>query len=490
MKELKYVWFCMILPTFFAIYFLILFSIVKIKGRNINLITDWKHKKSIFKMKKVFRRVDQVSYIYSFICMNLIIGLTGVLTFNKICINQIPDLIKKIEVIGSTVLGLTTIAFTLSVAIILFDKKYYIIFSIRDILQQYRFKERLSISILSCMFVEIIQFTFLNQSLNSYMDLIRFILFELAVINNIIVNTFIIWRIIQILFSEQKKELKILEQLYRSFDINKIDRLSFKEKNNWDKEAVEINIEYLLEQYINICKKKKIQKTDYIEYVTTINIYRKKWYDKVKWKFRLIIVICLLISKAVCVDFANTIYITKINIIFSGIVMAITCFKDENIELTILLLLSDVWGYYIHQNNKELFIARTPFLKNNYNKFMNSMNSLNSFFYIWIDYIDEDYRDDEFVKEMYSKMIKWIESLKNKNNIIYMPVFIVGYFLYKKNIILSETKKIYEEVVDKMCSCYEFQRMIYSQIYYISGSREVYMNDITDYLMWLGNKSE
>ena len=33
---------------------------------------------------------------------------------------------------------------------------------------------------------------------------------------------------------------------------------------------------------------------------------------------------------------------------------------------------------------------------------------------------------------MYSKMIKWIESLKNKNNIIYMPVFIVGYFLYKK----------------------------------------------------------
>ena len=48
--------------------------------------------------------------------------------------------------------------------------------------------------------------------------------------------------------------------------------------------------------------------------------------------------------------------------------MAITCFKDENIELTILLLLSDVWGYYIHQNNKELFIARTPFLKNNYNK--------------------------------------------------------------------------------------------------------------------------
>ena len=250
----------MILPTFFAIYFLILFSIVKIKGRNINLITDWKHKKSIFKMKKVFRRVDQVSYIYSFICMNLVIGLTGVLTFNKICINQIPDLIKKIEVIGSTVLGLTTIAFTLSVAIILFDKKYYIIFSIRDILQQYRFKERLSISILSCMFVEIIQFTFLNQSLNSYVDLIRFILFELAVINNIIVNTFIIWCIIQILFSEQKKELKILEQLYRSFDINKIDRLSFKEKNNWDKEAVEINIEYLLEQYINICKKKKIQK--------------------------------------------------------------------------------------------------------------------------------------------------------------------------------------------------------------------------------------
>lgn len=52
----------------------------------------------------------------------------------------IYEMIKKIEVISSIVVGLTAIAIAMAVVIILFDKKYYIVFSIREVLQNIDFQ--------------------------------------------------------------------------------------------------------------------------------------------------------------------------------------------------------------------------------------------------------------------------------------------------------------------------------------------------------------
>ncbi len=73
------------------------------------------------------------------------------------------------------------------------------------------------------------------------------------------------------MFFEQRKELEILGQLYRSFWIDRLDTSTFKEKTNWSKEAVEINVDYLLQKYVDTCRKKKILKIDYIEFATTLD---------------------------------------------------------------------------------------------------------------------------------------------------------------------------------------------------------------------------
>ncbi|MFR5618099.1 MAG: hypothetical protein ACLTJ5_04370 [Clostridium sp.] len=49
------------------------------------------------------------------------------------------EMIKKIEVVSTIVIGLTTIAIAMAVVIILFDKRYYIVFSIREVLQNINF---------------------------------------------------------------------------------------------------------------------------------------------------------------------------------------------------------------------------------------------------------------------------------------------------------------------------------------------------------------
>lgn len=117
-------------------------------------------------------------------------------------------MIDKIEVVGSSVLGLTTIAVTLSVAVILFDRKYYIVFSIRDVLQKYKFAECLFISVSSCVIVIIMQITLINQTIESLFDLVRFMVFEIVTIYNIVANTYVLFIIVYIMFLSKEKNLK------------------------------------------------------------------------------------------------------------------------------------------------------------------------------------------------------------------------------------------------------------------------------------------
>lgn len=95
-------------------------------------------------------------------------------------------MIKKIEVVCSVVIGLTTIAITMAVVIILFDKRYYIVFSIRDVLQKYKFSEALLVVIICCILVSGITITLLNEKIDSCLDTLRFMILEIAVIYNIV----------------------------------------------------------------------------------------------------------------------------------------------------------------------------------------------------------------------------------------------------------------------------------------------------------------
>ncbi len=452
-------------------------------------IEEFDDSKKFHKTEKIYSKPDYFSVIYFFGCVTLAI-IPFVFLFNVRYDSYIYEMIKKIEVVSSVVIGLTTIAITMAVVIILFDKSYYIVFSIREVLQKYKFSEILFIIIMCCILVSGMTMTLLNGKIDSHFDVVRFMILEIATVYNIVGVTYILIVISRIMFFERKNELCLLKQLYKSFWLHRIDTIHFKSKKNWSKEAVEINIDYLIERYINICKYKKIERIKDIEFVTTMGCYQEKWYGKARNKFVRMMICLLFISTIIdsIVLQENCLGFIFFNVIATISSIVIAHVNIQSFRLVIIRFYSDTWGYYMHTNdNKELLIPRVALRKGNiYSKYIMRMNSLNAFFYIWINYVDKKKRT---IKYEFEGVLQCLEKLNNKNMVTYFPIFTIGFFLFDKDIKIKKIKDIYNEMVVVENKQYSFERMMYSQISYLTKNFNKgvfeYRSRLNEYLKWI-----
>ena len=83
---------------------------------------------------------------------------------------------------------------------------------------------------------------------------------------------------------------------------------------------------------------------------------------------------------------------------------------------------------------------------------------------------------------MYQEMVDCLELVENINGIIYMPIFIVGFFLYEKNINIVSTREIYNKMVK---NANLFKVMFMSQIVYLTKNEKNCIQDAQKYLLWL-----
>ena len=479
-----------ILPVFLAVIVLLSTVMVKCMKKDVATpIEEFSDKKKCHKTEKLYSKVNYLSEAYFLGCITLAI-LPFLAIFNAKYDSYIYEMIKKIEVASSIVIGLTAIAITMAVVIIVFDKRYYIVFSIREVLQKYKFSECLLLVSFSCLIVSGTTMTLLNGKIDSDFDVWRFMALEIGVIYNIVGVAYIIGIIIYIMFMEQKSELSLLGQLYRRFWLHRVDTLQFKDKENWSREAVEINIEYLIERYVSICKRKRIVQIEDIEFVTTMACYKKKWYGKARDKF-VRMMLCLLVLSTfidIMVLIESCYSLICFNIVVTVITIALTYLNLESIQFVIIRLYSDTWGYYIHRKNgKELFIPRVAMrIDNVYDKYIMKMNSLNAFFYIWINYID---KDQEHIQKMYEEIVNWLEDIKSKNIATYLPMFTIGYFLFDNDIKIDNVKQIYKEIILSEKKQDTFKRVMHSQIFYLTKNfnKEVfeYREKVDSYIKWI-----
>ena len=479
-----------ILPVFLAfIVFLCTVLIKCMKKEVLSPIEEFCDKKKFHKTEKIYSKVVYLSDIYFLVCVTLAI-IPFVILFNARYDSYIYEMIKKIEVVSTIVIGLTTIAIAMAVVIILFDKRYYIVFSIREVLQKYKFSECLIVVIICCILAAGTTMTLLNGEIDSCFDVARFMILEIAAVYNIVGVTYILCVIINIMFLERKNELCLLGQLYRRFWLHRIDTIHFKSKKNWSKEAVEINIEYLIERYINICRRKKIARIKDIEFVTTVDCYKEKWYGKARIKFVRMMIYLLFISTIIdsIVLQENCLGAILFNVIVTTISIIIAYANIQSFRLVIMRFYSDTWGYYMHTNdNKELLIPRAALRKNNiYDKYIMRMKSLNAFFYIWINYVD---KKKSTIKYEFEEVILGLEELDNRNMVTYFPIFTIGFFLFDKDIKIKKIKDIYNEMVVVENKQYSFERMLHSQIFYLTKNfnKEVfeYRSRLNEYLKWI-----
>ena len=114
------------------------------------------------------------------------------------------------------------------------------------------------------------------------------------------------------------------------------------------------------------------------------------------------------------------------------------------------------------------------------------MNSINAFFYIMLEYLNNGEEDKEKIVTIVQKAIKWFDEEKNISGVTYMPIMVVGYFLFQKNIVVNEIKNVY---LQKYSKDPLFMKSLYSQLYYLTindyEKEEDMQKVVHSYLNWL-----
>ena len=79
--------------------------------------------------------------------------------------------------------------------------------------------------------------------------------------------------------------------------------------------------------------------------------------------------------------------------------------------------------------------------------------------------------------------------MENRNMITYLPVFTIGFFLFNDDKTIEILKSIYADVVKGQELQYEFERMLHSQIFYLTkkynGEIFQYRDGLNRYIEWL-----
>lgn len=82
-----------------------------------------------------------------------------------------------------------------------------------------------------------------------------------------------------------------------------------------------------------------------------------------------------------------------------------------------------------------------------------------------------------------------MEVLHSDNMVVYFPVLTIGFFLFDKGIEIEKLKEICNQTVLVQNKKYQFERMIYSQIAYLTRNSGEdmcqYESRLNKYLQWI-----
>ena len=183
-----------IFPTVLTGVILFCNKIIKHTGQDkLSALEEICDKKKYRKIRNNSFNIDVLEKIYFMMILTIVIFAPLLPWVNARCSIYIGEMMKKIEVVSSVVIGLTAMAITMSVAIILFDKRYYIVFSIREILQKYLFPDILKIVVICCIMVTIVSLTLLDNKVDTIFAAVRFMILEIATTYNILGVMYILW---------------------------------------------------------------------------------------------------------------------------------------------------------------------------------------------------------------------------------------------------------------------------------------------------------
>lgn len=158
-----------ILPVFWAaavyIFALILYFRDKISDKD----NYGRNRES--RIGSIYFHRDGVGTLYWGACLILFI-VSPLAYWNAQHLYYVAKMLKNVGTIRSIVIELTTLAVTFVLAIISLDKRYYLVFSIKEVLQKYGLSKYLIAVIFSCVISCVMTITLLGERVKSSYDVI------------------------------------------------------------------------------------------------------------------------------------------------------------------------------------------------------------------------------------------------------------------------------------------------------------------------------
>ena len=491
----------MCFPLAIALFLILSILIAKYFGINIQEPYDeFKRKKKRSRPYNIYEPLDEtVMWFGRFLVVVLFFVPIFMLNFNISC--SVNSLIKLMEYLLGIMMTITGIVVPVALVVASVDKQYYIVFSIREVLRNYRFQQHLFFSLISCAVAIIV--TLVLQVVKKEplieSEVLIFTIFEMAVLTNFISNSRILYRIVRIVFSDKKGELKLLKFLYRVFWSREIDTSSLKKKK-WDDDAVELNLSYLEDWYIRLCNKRKVRSIKSLKFATTIGNDKHKWCKRAARRISWFIFASTVFSCVVDVRaygrVSRILWLNCLTMILLIVFLQKQMPKNENQPLSKTAICAirwafDTWGYQLTiegHKRADVFIARVPLIGEHslYNRYLMSMNSMIAFFYLWINYGDKDL---QMIKKKYLELIDDFEDVEEKNIVTYQPILVIGCMLFEKGEFIEELKGIYKQIVTSNKKNLEFEMLMDGQMFYMEKYRAKellkYRENLKWYLCWL-----
>lgn len=174
-------------------------------------VRDSENKRSIF--DAIFRGVGIIYVEFAIVLMSVVFSMS---------VYEIKDIdLQRNYVIFTNIassmaqksLSWLAIIITLVAMLVAFRKDYYLVFSVPDVLEQYKFKKR-TLSVLNMVVIaEIFDVAQTCSNIQTFNTAFKMVII-IAYIRALVLCIYLIYRVMDILYSQDKNELKLLEKLH------------------------------------------------------------------------------------------------------------------------------------------------------------------------------------------------------------------------------------------------------------------------------------
>lgn len=381
-----------------------------------------------------------------------------------------------INLLISCSLTLTGISIALLTFTLLFNKDNYICFSVKDILNQRDINFliiTLIISLLAICFYPLLLGFIMTYELYSY--LVTFYLL------NMYSNFYIIYILFSILLFN-RSEYILLNQLNEIFNYNSLN-IDISSNNDWNKKNVEKNLFYIWNNFIELLNNKKIRHINKIIYFNTNTIFKDLKLKKAQKLFKcfflipnIFICIIFLYKNELCIPAGFLL------LLYLGILFYAFFFNNDCIDSALINFFIGHKGYIINEN--QIVSLGSIFKKKKYVNYINTVNNLNAFFYIWI-YIKDGEKD--IISKELNNLILELEQLEQEKQTIftYFPIFTIGFFLFDTGLHDKNLQTTYKKLsLTTKFNKKIFNEMITSQLMYLTNTLNQF-SKVNNYLIWL-----